>query len=223
MTEEPSPSAPPPPVEALPATVARELRPAAKLWLCTWIGLGIWNLLWAKVHALHELAAGEAFWHVWYLIFAVMVGVFVFGDREARRVFARPRRSAVELCLLVGIVAWLIDYQWVAWLYRGTDMMQGDLSTGEIWLGLFWMALMPALFEEWAFRGLTLDRLRRVLPLEWAIIGQALMFALLHLDTYMFFGVVAGILRVVAGALWPCMLWHFAWNAALIIWPEGLL
>jgi len=210
----------------LAQTVTRELRPAAMLWISYAVGMGVWsNLAW-RVLGLEE----PLFWNLWGVIGAVLVGAFVFRDAEARRVFARPRRSAVEMVLLVGAVAWMIDYQWVTWLYTQHDhaMYQQSIGAEELPVILFWMAVLPALFEEWMFRGLMLSRLRRVLPLNWAIAAQAMLFGLLHFDSYMllphfFFGCVAGVLRVVAGGLWPCMLWHFAWNAACVLWPQGLL
>lgn len=218
--------APHDPEKQLAADVATVLRPAALLWMTQWIGAGIWAHLGWRFAGL----SASAFWNVWYVIFAVMVGVFVFRDPEARRVFAKPRKSAVEMVLLIGAVAWLIDYQWVAWLYpdRSYSAYQESAGASELSIVLFWIALMPALFEEWMFRGLLLSRFRRVLPLNWAIAGQAMLFSLMHFDHYMllphfFFGCVAGVLRVVAGGLWPCMLWHFAWNAACVAWPNGFL
>ena len=93
---------------------------------------------------------------------------------------------------------------------------------------LFWVALMPAVFEEWAFRGVLLRGLRTTLPVGWAVATQALLFSIMHLNYTMllphfFFGCVAGVMRVVANSLWPCMLWHLLWNAAVVLYPSGLL
>ena len=78
------------------------------------------------------------------------------------------------------------------------------------------------ILEEIGYRGLLLSQFRRVAPLPVAIAVQAMLFAYMHLDQYLLlshfaFGVAAGILRVTAGALWPCVLFHCAWNC-MSVW-----
>lgn len=214
---------------AVRAAVHDALRPALQLWLLLTISysVGTQLMLFATTKSRSpSTSAWELFYDLHSVLVALAVVYFVTRDREARRVFARPRHGAVELCMVLGAVEALVEYMW----WSSVDLpwgMRGSPSGHGLFGQLFWIALMPALFEEWAFRGVILTRLRRVLSDGWAIALSATMFSLLHQDPYrMFwsivFGVVAGVMRVAAGALWPCMLWHLLWNTSAVLWPAGL-
>ncbi len=87
------------------------------------------------------------------------------------------------------------------------------------------VALGAALNEEVWFRGLVLAALRPH-GARYAVIGQAILFGVLHLanlaggksPTYaalqltfaLLFGLVAGLVVVFSRSLWPAMAWHFA-------------
>ncbi len=77
--------------------------------------------------------------------------------------------------------------------------------------------LLPLAIQELVFRGIVLQRLRRVFSLRDALVLQAAMSAIVHLDMVWLlpqfvFGLVAGTLRVAAGGLWPCLLMHVVWG-----------
>ncbi len=74
-------------------------------------------------------------------------------------------------------------------------------------------AAVPALVEEFAFRGVTLGILRRVSD-GFAILVSALMFSLMHANItqmpFVFlFGLYLGYMTVVSGSVWPAVLLHF--------------
>lgn len=94
--------------------------------------------------------------------------------------------------------------------------------------GLVWLAAAAAVNEEVWFRGLVLDRLRGRGPRS-AVVGSAVLFGVLHLTNLaggkspayavlqllfaVLFGLVAALLTILTGSLWPALLWHFAWDA----------
>lgn len=222
---EPSPAA----AEDTPlvTTVGEILRPALLLWLATHVLFGLQAQFWAFTWSPRTSTSVYLFaYEVVYLVFCALVLKFVWRDVDARRVFARPRPRMTELCLLVGVVAAMILWAWETripsgWAPPSPTALEHD-AEWPLFLSLLATAVLPALFEEWMYRGLLLQRFRRVLPLELAIGLQAMLFALMHIDPVMLlphfvFAVVAGILRTAAGALWPCMLMHLLWNGAVVL------
>lgn len=209
------------------------LRPALLLWLVTQVALGCYAQAMAFVwHPDMSHGAYIAVYEVGYLVLGGVVLWFVWPDPDARRVFARPRPRMVELCLLVGIVTALLLSMWErripeGWTGGSPISFEKD-ANWPVWASLLASAVAPALFEEWMYRGLLLQRFRRVLSPAFAVAMQAMLFAAMHRDDVMMlphfvFGVVAGILRIAAGALWPCMLMHLLWNAHIVLLVYGVL
>jgi membrane protease YdiL (CAAX protease family) len=90
---------------------------------------------------------------------------------------------------------------------------------------LLLMAVLPAVVEETAFRGLILPQLAGLLEERNALLVSAMMFATLHLSPssfghLAFIGLVLGLLRLRTGSLLPPVTAHFAHN--LIVLALGL-
>ena len=95
-------------------TAAEILRPALMLWLLTWVAVGAMNHVWLLCDPVwDEPSIGMLVWVWGYdVVFAVLVVWFVRCDREAWRVFRRPRPRMIELCVVVGIGASLLFNMW---------------------------------------------------------------------------------------------------------------
>ncbi|NVO20948.1 MAG: CPBP family intramembrane metalloprotease [Bacteroidetes bacterium] len=104
-----------------------------------------------------------------------------------------------------------------------TDAFLASISLGGLMVNIFMIAILPAVAEEFVFRGV-LTRLFQ----EWtrnkhlAVLISALIFAAIHLQFYGFLprfllGVVLGYLFVWSGSLWLPMLAHFTNNFLSII------
>ncbi len=83
---------------------------------------------------------------------------------------------------------------------------------------LFFMALLPAVCEEFAFRGFILSGFRHLGHRWRAILLSALLFGLAHgvlqqSIVASIFGVVLGFLAVQSGSIWPCIAFHACHNA----------
>lgn len=99
-----------------------------------------------------------------------------------------------------------------------------DMETyKELLVCILILALVPALFEEYVFRGLITNmasntfRKRRT-----AIAFQAFVFATIHFSPFEFFGIfvmglVFGIMYVSTGSLWYSILAHFIFNASTVL------
>jgi membrane protease YdiL (CAAX protease family) len=239
MASDASPPPVPPPAFGLPAaaavSAAEVLRPALLLWLSTEIAAGVVAQFWA--FCWRDDDTGISAFFVWlyelgYIGFGVLVLWFIWPDREARCVFRKPRPRMIELCIVVGVAASLLLAMWErqvprAWSHVSPIEMEFALGWSA-WACLVASAVAPAVFEELMYRGLLLQRFARVLPIELAVAAQAMLFSLMHRDAvfllpHFVFGVVAGLMRVAAGALWPCMLTHFLWNAYIVAWQFGWL
>jgi sodium transport system permease protein len=89
------------------------------------------------------------------------------------------------------------------------------------WLYLVVFALMPAVWEELAFRGFMLSGLRRRFTPWTAIVISSVLFALYHMNVFqalpaLLLGVVLGLLVVRSGSVWPGMLFHLLYNGLLM-------
>jgi sodium transport system permease protein len=92
-------------------------------------------------------------------------------------------------------------------------------------LGLIAYALAPAVCEEIAFRGFILTGLHRRFRPRNAVAVSALLFALYHLNVFLFLptfvlGIVLGLMTVRSRSLLPAVLFHFMHNALLVLWSR---
>ncbi|HZT82943.1 MAG TPA: CPBP family intramembrane glutamic endopeptidase, partial [Gemmataceae bacterium] len=89
------------------------------------------------------------------------------------------------------------------------------------WQYLLALAVLPAVCEELAFRGLILAGLRQRFRPWTAILLSSLLFALYHMNVFQLlpafaFGVVLGLLAVRSGSVLPGMLLHLLHNGLLV-------
>ena len=89
------------------------------------------------------------------------------------------------------------------------------------WAILF-VAILPPIFEELAFRGFLFNKLKEVSSNRVTIIGTAFIFALVHFSFLSFlwifpFGIVLGYLRSKYNSLWIGMIIHFIHNFIVLM------
>lgn len=129
--------------------------------------------------------------------------------------------------LLAAGVGLLLAAGWVAVLQAAFDGLDSD-PLGElrdrlgIWATLFVIAVAPAVLEEVAFRGVLQGRLQALFGAGTGLVAGAAAFALCHaapavLPIHFGLGLYLGWLRMRSGSLLPCMLTHFAYNAAVVL------
>jgi len=109
----------------------------------------------------------------------------------------RPLRGRpLVLCLAAGITLWvgslgLFSVQYAAWpppegyldSFRQLHAALRPANVADALLSIGAIAVVPALCEETLFRGVVLASLRPAMP-EWlAVLTQAFLFGLIHLDT----------------------------------------
>ena len=120
-----------------------------------------------------------------------------------------------------GLENWMLEKEKQAKVlteaFLKTDSISGLL------LNLFIVALVPAIGEEFLFRGVMLRLFKEMFKnIHVAIFISAFIFSLIHMQFYgflprLFLGMVLGYLFVYTGNLWVPIVFHFVNNAASVI------
>lgn len=165
---------------------------------------------------------------------SVMYGavcVFAFQWREELRArFAWPRNQPISIWLLIAatpaFTVLCVSLFFGALKKAGLPVEPAFtpelLANTPLPAIYFWTAVCPAIFEEIAFRGIILSKLKRLTSSTQAIWVTTLLFGILHFDIIAMavflipLAWVAGWLTHRTGSLWPAMIIHFLHNAGIL-------
>ena len=162
---------------------------------------------------------------------AVIVAVFlqVTGVRliPLLSVGARSLRlTALAAALLVPVIFANLLYhgyleQWLD-VEAGGYLMPFTNEGDSLWTAIVYIAVMPAVVEEIAFRGLIQTQLGKVVKPSEALVLTAVLFAIIHVSVfsgiYLFaLGLLLGFLRQRSGSLVPGITLHFLHNLAIVL------
>ena len=206
-------------------------------WLLTIVGtLALWfALYWAG------LSDGLAF-SISSLVIAIilipLVLLYIYVDGSLDRIKEMLKFGSVKrvliLILAIPIVVTIINFvltviYGIAWIgIFGEPSTNTDLGTdwesSSIDIAFFFLsfAIVTPIAEELLFRGYILDSIKRMHG-DWpAIIGSALLFALVHLSLFgmvpfIMGGVIYGWLRIKTGSLLPSIACHMVWNLMVLV------
>ncbi len=148
----------------------------------------------------------------------------VTAETAARQFYLkRCRREHIIPILLFGVcwqfVMVVINLP-VNLLLEGTDSYVPQ-SAGELLAAIFVVGIIPAIFEEFLFRGIV-DGSMSEFNTRAAVIFSSIMFAVLHADVfgfmgYIFMGTVMTSLVRRTGSVYSAMLFHFASNTTALL------
>jgi len=101
----------------------------------------------------------------------------------------------------------------------------GDALLGDqmpLWQLLLFIAVMPGILEELAFRGVLLHGLRKVFGPVGICLMVGAIFGIFHVSLFRllptaYLGVVFAAVVLLTGSIFPVMLWHFLNNAIGIV------
>jgi len=107
-------------------------------------------------------------------------------------------------------------------IMKESDIMGTALGDLNIGAALFVIAVLPAFFEEFAFRGVFISIMEKKFSKISLLLTTGLMFGLMHMNIFTVFetgvlGVVLGLLTVSSGSVFPAVIMHFANNAFSVI------
>ncbi|HVV81579.1 MAG TPA: CPBP family intramembrane glutamic endopeptidase [Kofleriaceae bacterium] len=154
-----------------------------------------------------------------------LIGLVLLGRDALRGLVPRAPAAGVALAaaaVTAAIVGAVLLAAWaVPWLFLHADQAMRVRGMG-LGLALVYVAVIPAVTEELLFRGAILGGLTDVLTDRTALIASSLVFAIAHLSVPSMvhltaLGLVLGWLRLRSGSLWPGVLLHAAYNAALLL------
>lgn len=172
------------------------------------------------------LSVGEA------LVIGVPVAVFVAAGRPGKALLKLSRPRAPEMLLSFGMAVGgfgvflflqILTQQALSSLQLPVQGLDISISTG--WELLAWigaLGVLPAVVEEFAFRGIVLGVYERRLRPFWAIALSAVLFGVLHLQVAFFYfyiglGVILGFVVYRSRSIWPGILIHFTQNTLAVL------
>jgi len=143
------------------------------------------------------------------------------------------KATCLAICLAVTLspvgVAFLEAVVQVLPLPAGfAEMAEQMAAEGGGWqMNIGWvlllMAVLPAICEELAFRGIVLSGLRSRLPASWAIVLSAIVFGLAHASAVQqtlsatLLGLVLGYIAVKTAQITPCVAFHMSYNGLQLL------
>lgn len=212
-------------------TAWRDFAPALRLWvyllaLNLFLNLGMHLTGWLSPAL--ELVAS--------LVSALIVVSFCRRDAAAIGPLLRDsgfttRNWWLPIAILAGTWLLLRPYFWMV-MQLGWDL-EGYLPQYQehgwpLWTAYLMICIMPAIFEELAFRGFIQGRMEHVLSRSEALILQAILFSVLHMSPLIFLshfvlGLALGIVRLRTGSLYPGMMMHAVWNAVVLVEEQFFL
>lgn len=203
--------------------MGRDLRAALGLWFAL-VGVSLALLLgvFGRATLPAELVAS--------VVMAVVVGAFAvnegarLGPLLRRPGFARDTWWYVPAAFPAVLVSMTVYFALLSALgfHPASYLAEYRAAGWPLWSAFVLYAVVPAVFEELAFRGVIQTRLRGVMGRREAWLAQAGMFSILHLSPAIFpshfaIGLLLGWLRNRTGSLWPGMVLHGTWNAWVLV------
>lgn len=209
----------------------RVLRWFGLMWVAVFVASGFLPTSDIRVQVAFNLLA------VFFLSSMAMIRLYKL---EPRSVLAlRWPKPLVWLAVIIGAPSGLLVGLGVAQLanlvvpvpVKALQEFAKAFSASDIplWQMLLFVALLPGIFEEIAFRGVLLHGLRRrfrppMLCLVVGLIFGLFHFTLFRLASTAFLGVVLSAVVLMTGSIFPAMLWHFLNNGIAIagssLFPE---
>ncbi len=160
-------------------------------------------------------------------LFIPIVIYFFSARQKISQVLLIKKISKKNLCLLI-LFAFSIQpvmeiFSMLSAIFakNPTQNLTAILETKPLWLIIFSMAIMPAIFEETIFRGIILSGYRNV-NRRLAFFLNGLIFAAIHLNFQQFLyammmGIIFSILVFYTQSIFSSILVHFIFNATQLI------
>ena len=136
--------------------------------------------------------------------------------------------KGILMVFLVPVASAFIVYYGINWVNVALEFFDENIFEEYIYYenSLFWaiifVAILPPIFEELAFRGFLFNQMRKVSSVQVTIIATSFIFALVHFSFISFlwifpFGMFLGYLRQRYKTLWLSMVVHFIHNFLVLM------
>lgn len=186
-----------------------------------------------------------------YMGIPALIFTFINGSKigDFTQFKTKPNGKKITLAIITGITALPVvnvittltqQFPWptsLRYFAQKLELTRSSIfenmldmhSLGELLICIFILAFLPALLEEYVFRGLILKiGLTQFSRAKRALFFQAFIFTILHLSLYEFLGIfmmgsVLGIIAFRNNSLWYNGITHFTFNAVTVILHYTLL
>ncbi|MDB5335573.1 MAG: Abortive infection protein [Planctomycetaceae bacterium] len=162
---------------------------------------------------------------------ALMMGIMLTTSVWQTFRFRLPSLKMLGLATILAISAHPLSLMLAAslqWFFPPLPDGIAQLTNGmgdprqPLWMILLPFAIAPAFCEEVAFRGFMLSGLARHGRTWLAIVISSLSFGIMHMIPQQVFnaallGIVLGIVATRSNSLWPCVIFHFCFNALAVM------
>lgn len=157
------------------------------------------------------------------------VPAFLFWAKPSARL---GRMNGNKACVLVaavlglalrGIIAPLTE-KWVQFLGIAETTLAAATTPMQLLLQVMALAVVPAVVEEWLFRGVVLGQLLDGAGRWTALVLTTLLFALMHgswagLPAHLLIGAALTLTMMRTGSLTAAMTMHLTYNLSALVWP----
>jgi sodium transport system permease protein len=141
-------------------------------------------------------------------------------------------KPIVFLAVLIGVPGGMLSgvglYRLASLVFPVPEKMMEDFASALLPANMgmvqivFFMAVLPGIFEEIAFRGLLLHSLRRRLHPALLVVVVGIVFGFFHMAFFRlaptaFLGILLACVTLLTGSIFPAMLWHILNNAAALL------
>ncbi|TDQ25608.1 CPBP family intramembrane glutamic endopeptidase [Tenacibaculum caenipelagi] len=164
------------------------------------------------------------------LFISLVIGFSLVRRKEMLQLYKFPKinKGLLSLYILVTIVNSFLVYYGVEFVNSFINDVSLNSYESYLYLdypflwALIFIAILPPIFEELAFRGFLFNLLTEVTSVKSTIIATSLLFALVHFSfislIWIFpFGLFLGYLRFKYDSLWLPMLIHFIHNLCVLL------
>lgn len=161
-------------------------------------------------------------------IIAIPVIIFIIGTKgEALKEMEFKRIGVVNTLLLIVLTYCMLPIisllNCITMLFAKNYVSEqlGSMSSNTFLMNIFLVAVLPAVIEELAFRGIIYTGYKKS-TIKRAAIASAMLFGLFHMNInqfcYAFFmGIVFVIIREATGSMHSSMIMHFIFNANSVV------
>ncbi|WP_214070465.1 CPBP family glutamic-type intramembrane protease [Mucilaginibacter sp. dw_454] len=164
------------------------------------------------------------------LLAVVAVAFFSLDWKNNKSILAWRNFSVTRLLsyIILAVAGSLFVSYTIGWLNQTLFSKQlsyywlySNLSYGKVIMVIF-VAIMPALFEELAYRGYLLQKLLFITENKQAIFISAFLFSIMHMSLISIiwlipFALLLGYVRVKENTLWYGVVMHFSFNLTVCL------
>ena len=165
-----------------------------------------------------------------YLLIMGLISIIIYArtKRMGESLWIRkPQKNIVLPVIFCGISASFIVpvvLHWLTVIFPMDGLMQQysqlmeDIDFGNPFINILLIAVLAPIFEEFFFRGAIYKELRSATPIWVAIVLQALIFGIFHMNVvqglYAFgLGIILGLVYEWSRSLWVPIIFHAVFNA----------